>query len=286
MQQYADLKITEEVKESYFEYPSPGLPALASDPDSSRSGDPDSSLSADSRRRIRRSNIFVRRDSTGHIIPYSPANLSFFGRRDPARIQPGKTNIRLVANLDARNSFILGSQAFMLGGKLGLEFNDRWRTGIGYYFLPKAYIYNYSPPSNEPQPLVVQQKMSFSYFSLYGEYVMYSNRKWEFSSPVSLGFGNIHMSDLDLNGRPIDKPRNRPVLLIEPYLSGHYRIFSWVGIGAGVGYRHVFDTRKKFKFDNDTRLSRGFDSPIWIVKVKLFPGDILRVFQGRQSVWK
>ena len=201
---------------------------------------------------------------------------------------PGRAKTRIIFNFDARNSIIRGEKAYLFGTKLGLEFNDRWRTGLGFYFLapPKEYTNLPALPPGAPAGIEVpvSQRLFFNYFSVFGEYIIYGSKHWELSAPLSIGYGKITDENYSEAGNLLTT-RKHHVLVLEPAVQGHYKVFSWIGIGAGIGYRHVLGTDGGLHTKYDTRTSRNFDSPVWIAKIKLFPGDILRVLRGKQSLW-
>jgi hypothetical protein len=200
-----------------------------------------------------------------------------------SNILPPRNKTRFVFNFDTRNSFIRGEKVFSLGAKLGIEFHKNWRVGVGVYFMPRPLILDAVPPKNSPTPIlpITQTRTLFNYFSVYGEYILFQNKHWEFSAPLALGFGNVQTWDLDSNDFAVRPVRKRKVVLLEPSLSGHYRFFSWVGIGAGLGYRRIIATEGHLDI-LDNRFTRNFDSTFWNVRIKLFPSEIYNVLKGRQ----
>ncbi|HYE77238.1 MAG TPA: hypothetical protein VEI97_04555, partial [bacterium] len=67
------------------------------------------------------------------------------------------------------------------------------------------------------------------------------------------------------------------VLLVEPTIGGHYRVFRWIGMGAGVGWREAFSVKPEY--------GDQLDGPIFYARAKLFLGDLYKVVRGRQRLF-
>jgi hypothetical protein len=65
------------------------------------------------------------------------------------------------------------------------------------------------------------------------------------------------------------------VWLAEPALAGHYQFNPWVGVGAGIGYRHMLDESEKE--------TRDLNSPIYQVKLKIFLSEVYRSVRDRKN---
>jgi len=134
-------------------------------------------------------------------------------------------------------------------------------------------------PTHEPAPLTLpaatQTELRFRYVALYGEYVLIGTPRWELSTPTQLGFGKVfgryRLPDGSRQLSPTDH-----IWLVEPSLVGHMRIFRWVGVGAGAGYRQML-----FQNGNQERELSGF---ILIGRVKLFLGDLYKIARGRERL--
>ena len=53
-----------------------------------------------------------------------------------------------------------------------------------------------------------------------------------------------------------------------------YKIVRWIGIGSGIGYRLIL-----FKNKN---ISEHLTSPVFIFKAKIYLGEIVRTFTGKE----
>ncbi|WP_143436439.1 hypothetical protein [Hymenobacter crusticola] len=193
-------------------------------------------------------------------------------------LRPDSTHVRtphrrVVAQFDQRFSPLNGKLVGINGVKLGIEWRGRLRTGLGVYLLSGGV------PTREPAPLTLpantRTELRFRYLAAYGEYVLIGTPRWELSTPTQIGFGRVlgryHLPDGSRQQSPIDH-----IWLVEPSLVGHMRIFRWVGVGAGAGYRQMLFLNSK----QERELS-GF---ILVGRVKLFLGDLYKIARGRERL--
>lgn len=198
---------------------------------------------------------------------------SSFAASLPDSVQQ-KPNPRFLLGFDARNSFVADQKARIGGVRVGIELKSRYRFGLGVYAtdppVAKKVIINIP---NRPDPVHVTAVIRLNYLAPFFEYVWYQSKHWELSSPVVLGLGSISV-EIDRSDSPTVRQVNGLALLGEVAVAGHYKIFPWVGIGSGVGYRKMFAS---------PIVSKNFDSIIYILKLKLFPEPIIRAIFPRKQ---
>lgn len=171
---------------------------------------------------------------------------------------------KLSLRLDNRNAFVAYYKERIVGIKIGVEFDTRFRVGGGYNFLDSRLskpqlIYNAGAVAD-----TVESVLKMSYFGYYIEYVFYRTKHWEFGIPIQLGFGNSRF-DYAYLGKSYKTDR-RFILVYESSIAGHYKIFPWIGIGAGIGYQLMLV--------GNPYIPENFNSPIYVLKLKIFLGDI------------
>ncbi|HSZ71652.1 MAG TPA: hypothetical protein VK750_03180 [Cytophagaceae bacterium] len=221
-----------------------------------------------------------------------------------------KTFRKFLLNLDTRGSLVHNVPVTIGGLKIGIQLHKRHRFGLGVYmigmpifgymlFKPATYDVN----NISHKDVVVRNKpvstnttesdntvsLSMIYGTVFYEYVLLTHKRWEISIPLQLGFGQAeYMSTvLATTTNPVthaDKTNsfNRPneyefIFLGETSLNVQFKIFCWMGLGGGIGYRRLFND------DNNPKLVNTFDNVIWIAKVKLFPADLIKVIKGTQK---
>jgi hypothetical protein len=177
---------------------------------------------------------------------------------------------RFFLQLDRYNSFIANEGADMSGLKAGLEFGKKYRFGIGLYNLRSDIIeYKLLTPEQAAEAPAdsVKAQLNMGYVPLCFEYIFYDHNRWQFGVPIHLGFGGTYFTYFDKSGNT-KKIKGQNVMLTDVVISGQYKVFRWVGIGAGIGFR-------KMLVDNPA-IQRNFNSPLYNLRIKIFLGEIYR----------
>ncbi len=163
--------------------------------------------------------------------------------------------------LDNRNSFVSASRARISGVKFGLDYNTKFKLGMGIHFLRDSILKDQFVGND-----TITSNLNMTYINTYAEYVYYRSRKWEFSMPIHIGIGNTRY-EYKYNDEKVEVNK-KVVIIYEATLNGHYKIFKWVGISGGIGYRIMLK--------NNSAIEENFNSPIYHLGVKIFLGDIYR----------
>lgn len=168
-----------------------------------------------------------------------------------------QTEAKFYLSLDNRNSFVSNRNSWFFGVKVGLEYNNVFRVGVGFHGLLNK---NYSYYINEFKQS--KEQLYFNYFSLFSEYIFKNQRKYEFSLPINLGLGYSWI------GKYKEKQKGQLVLLYEAQLNGMYFPVSFIGVGAGLGYRIMLI--------NNHSIDENFTAPIYSFKIKLILENLLK----------
>ncbi|KXK46985.1 MAG: hypothetical protein UZ10_BCD003000590 [Bacteroidetes bacterium OLB10] len=165
--------------------------------------------------------------------------------------------------LDGYNSFVRKRGANAIGVKAGLGFNKKLRFGIGYMKLFTDVV-----DSIEVKPgTYYRGEVKSGYFTTGLEYILYDNDPWQLSFPVHLGIGNSYYDYPD-GKRTHNKALKGSIVLLEPAVTGHYKVIRWVGVGFGVGYRIMIK--------NNTQITDKLSSPLYVLKLKVFLDEIYK----------
>ncbi|MCI5056046.1 MAG: hypothetical protein MRY83_08045, partial [Flavobacteriales bacterium] len=92
-------------------------------------------------------------------------------------------------NLDARRSYFLGEWVRMGGLRIGVEYYEKYRFGLGAYNSARVQLPNYN---GAPENSLVS--VGFSYSTIFFEYVFKRNYRWEISAPILWGTGVADLS--------------------------------------------------------------------------------------------
>lgn len=181
---------------------------------------------------------------------------------------------RPVFQLDVRNSILNRRFVTIPGLKLGVEWRGRLRAGLGIYLLSTPI------PSRQPIPSellnVRETKLRLRYVAGYGEYVLIGNPRWEINGQLQLGVGKTYSLYYLPDGEEI-RSRKKVIWLVEPSMAAQMRVYRWLALGAGVGWRQpVFVNRFT---------TRELNGPIFYGRVKLALGDLYKIARGRETLF-
>lgn len=180
----------------------------------------------------------------------------FLGKFGEGIAESYRTKPKFIIGLDSRRSFISSRDVSIFGLRAGFELAPKVRMGFGFYGLGTRFVANFAVPSDSVpgQTDIIESRLRFGYFALFWEYVIFQNKRWEFSSPFYIGVGSSEFEG-------VDRTRN-PIGVSELSIQGQYKIFSWFGIGGGAGYRVLFPS--------NSAIQETFNSPIYAIKIKFF----------------
>ncbi|MBC7390987.1 MAG: hypothetical protein H7329_17405 [Opitutaceae bacterium] len=195
--------------------------------------------------------------------------------------------------LDIRKSLVRDIPIKMTGLKIGATFKKKHTVGFGYYNLgrpifgyylndPVEYDANQSlrTKSGSSIDIPTTVSLSFQYFSLFYEYRILARKKWNLDWTAQYGIGRAYITATNQkNGLRIPGyPKSSRVHLLESSILLQYKVFTWLGVGAGVGYRYILNPNEY--------ISATFNYPIWVIKLMVSPGKLLKVFKGKEKWYK
>lgn len=180
-----------------------------------------------------------------------------------------KERPQLDVKFDFRFSFIASRDFRTSGFKLGVSFNRKFKMGLGYNQLivpAKSTI--------KDNDKLFNAELKYIYFSPYFEYVYHTSKRWEFNLSAQVGFGRGHYQYYNVEEDRTIKTKYSTILSYEPVMLIDYKIIRWFGVGTGVGYRLIF-----YKNSN---IEEHLTSPVYVFKVKVYLGEIVRTITGKQ----
>ena len=181
-----------------------------------------------------------------------------------------RKNLQPFVVFDSYFSFIGKKSADVWGFKAGIEWNEKWRFGIGYNKLSSDIIeYKALPQSELPYAKndTVKAQLFLRYFPLMAEYIAYRKDPWQITIPLQMGAGSSYFQYFDKeNGSR--KVFEHGVLIFQPGVNAQYKVLKWFGIGAGLGYR--------FLVINNPDIETSMNSPVFSIGLKIFIGEIVK----------
>jgi len=161
--------------------------------------------------------------------------------------------------LDNRFSSIRNQEISVFGTKIGFQYKKLTRFGLGSSFIINPVYINYF---NKKLNNEETNKISFWYFSIFNDWILFKNNRWECFVTEQMGYGKPSFVK-EVND---DVVSHVNVDLYVNEISGqvNYKFTSWIGFGAGFGHRSLLNNKSDV-------LKRTFDAPIYIAKIIILP---------------
>ncbi len=181
---------------------------------------------------------------------------------------------------DSRNSFVSNDRVNIQSIKLGVNFGKKISIGAGYAWLnsrtPVYDTYHFYDPDLTHDTFVMQ-RLTFSYFRFYVNYIYYKSRRWEFSIPLQAGIGKLGFK---YNYKGVERLNDQGFcFLYEPEVDVKFKVTRWLGVEGDVGYRFLFKGNKTIK--------NTFNSPLISVGVFIGWNELaLMAFPKNEKVQK
>ena len=170
---------------------------------------------------------------------------------------------KFAFQLDNRFSSIRNTDITIFGAKVGLQYKNLTRFGVGASFIVNPVTIEYFNKKLRVQETNV---LSFWYVSVFNDWILYKSNHWECFLTEQMGTGNPSLKR-EVNDEVV---ANINVRLLLNEISGqvNYKINNWIGVGAGIGYRNILN--------NNPQLKNNFDAPIYIAKIIIYPETIFK----------
>lgn len=165
--------------------------------------------------------------------------------------------------LDNRVSSIRNNSILLIGGKIGCQYKKLTRIGIGASFIVNPVEFEYV---NKKTSKVVSNKVDFWYFSIYNDWILYKRYNFEVIVTEQLGFGKPrYVKEI---GEELVSDANVDLYINELSTQVNYKINPIIGVGAGIGYRNLFNRK--------SLLNATFDAPIYMFKLIIYPRGLFK----------
>jgi len=175
-----------------------------------------------------------------------------------------KSKSTLDLRIESRYSFIDNDFAGISGIRVGVSFRRKLRFGGGVSWLKNDIAENVYLTNENGYLVSTPRYLKLAYLCLYADFVFYKTKRWQVSVPIQTGIGATwfqYQRAYELNSA-----NKKLLLLYEPGISTHFKVFKWFGLGAAVGYR--------FTIKNNSDINYRLSSPTYALKI-LFWADQL-----------
>lgn len=189
--------------------------------------------------------------------------MSVFGQKEERNKKLHYPFIKPEFILDGRLTLVSNEGARLGGLRLGVEMNRVNRFGIGFYSFSNGVQ---TESLNEISPNIISANLELNYASLYYERVILFTKKYEWSSTLHLGAGNVSGSYTYLNGSVGNY--NEPLQLTEISTTLFRHLTYFMSVGGGIGYRQTRNAPEE--------LLPIYNAPVFIVKLRIQPIKMVR----------
>jgi hypothetical protein len=217
--------------------------------------------------------------NSGSIISQFKDTLSNQPNIDSTYSKKEEKHLKFFFGFDARRSFVLKNNSKFNGIKIGLSYKNKHRFGIGLYGMQEPITFVGEVDRIKHPDATDTVRFNFGYGSLFYEYVWFKNKRWDLSTPIHFGLGNLAFSFKDTSAN-YQRLFGGGALMTELTGVAQFKIFRWFALGTGVGYRMMLI--------DDKTIRKSLNSPVYIFQVKILFGEIYKMTFRRKNLeeWK
>lgn len=183
---------------------------------------------------------------------------------------------KLYFAFDASRSLIREPNVKFNGFKIGVELQEKHRLGISFHGLSEPVRFKGRINRKEYPEATDTLFFNFNYASIFYDYVWLRTKRWELTSPIHLGSGNIEISYQDTTGRRRAPFLSNSTVMVGFGGSAQFKVFRWFALGAGAGYRQML-TR-------DENIGKSLNAPFYQFQLKILVGEIFRMAFRRETL--
>lgn len=201
----------------------------------------------------------------------------------PAEMPRKKLSLKPAGDFDQRFSFIDNKGVSIWGYRLGVAVNEKYKVGIGGYFLKQELAGIKTDASGVP---INQLTKNVYYGTIYYEPFLFRRKRWEMSMVFELGYGKALLDSTNkIRGRFLSKSEEQifvpagmgySVNFIIPDIKGLH-FLTYLGLNGMIGLR-------KAVFESD--LKYNFDGWYWSIGSAVFIDRIFTDLRGRKKKLK
>ena len=189
--------------------------------------------------------------------------LSVCGQKEERNKKSDYPFIKPTFILDGRRTLVSDQGARLGGIRIGVEMNRVNRFGFGFYSFSKSVS---TTTLNEISSNITSADLELNYASIYYERVLLFTKKYEWSSTLHVGLGNVSGSYTYADGSTGNYEEPLQLTEISTTLFRHLTYF--MSIGAGIGYRQTRNAPEE--------LLPIYNAPVFLVKLRFQPIKAVR----------
>lgn len=170
--------------------------------------------------------------------------------------QHKKTSLKPTGDFDQRFSFLENQPVNIWGYRIGVMVNDKFKTGIGGYFLQQNLE---GERKLRRGTLYYEQNRKLYFGTVFYEPFLIRKKLYETSVVLEAGYGKVHLDSLKKFGNnELTKSETQTFIPTGLGLSvnlkipeiKHLHFLTYIGINGMIGYRKtVFESDLKYNYD-------------------------------------
>lgn len=146
---------------------------------------------------------------------------------------------------------------FLMGGRLGFIFNEKYSIGLGGYGLVTEHLTPYGLETDTD--FDPNAKIGFGYGGLVFEYTLFGNKLVHFTIPVLIGGGGVSLyKDIIIDNEEFDWTwddfttyESSAFFVVEPGVNLEVNVTKFMRLDLGASYRLTQFTEMDYLTDND-----------------------------------
>ncbi|HQV00992.1 MAG: hypothetical protein JNK61_02630 [Bacteroidia bacterium] len=173
--------------------------------------------------------------------------------------------------LDFSKSFGGKFGADVFGFRGGVVQNKRLYYGLGYYRINSDRVTDIQTVTESGNDTLIPGKLKYRFVSANLEYVFFKTEKFQTSIPANIGFGYSFYEYFKQRGVAQKTTKNHAAIFTMG-IAAHYKIVSWIGIGAGTSFASTLGTNPEHQ--------QNFNTLTYNLGVKIFFDDLVAAIKN------
>jgi hypothetical protein len=173
-----------------------------------------------------------------------------------------KNKPAFMIDLDSKKSFISGNAVPVRGIKAGITYKNKISFMLGWYFIAPVLKGQSEFFKGTVRQISFNTTLKMHYASLIAEYGFYRDSRLLLYLPVQIGVGQAIKTYQSIK-LPDNFEHRSLIIPVEAALTGSYRIWKFIGISGGIGYRRGFSSNT-IREEDFNGLTYSIGLKIWI----------------------
>lgn len=184
-------------------------------------------------------------------------------------------SIKPSVDFDQRFSFIRGSTVNIWGERAGIVINEKFKTGLGVYYLGDRLKYNKVDSLGNP---LYYGNRHLYFGTVYYEPFLLRRNLWELSVPFEIGFGKSYFRVYDTYTKKLVKTTIKDFIPIGTGISLSFKcppLFGfkpvrWIGLNGLIGYRYDLGTLAAQQGILSDNYKTAYNGMFWSISGTIF----------------